>query len=283
MQIRIVRRYRAPGYPTREYLVEHPELLRYVPQRWRGNRLVLGLLGLAVPLLAARHAWAGDAKSAPAGAPHVAPLFIHGDGRGAFGCVAVNPPTFLTEDEARQVVQDEAKKAGLNFVTNALTLKGSMVPVTDRFSFAEEHETRDGQKKKSSPAKLQKRDLVLDGYDKAHDVAYQVVTQEDFAQWERQDRGMWCSVSSYDFKAAAQGLTNGLSRAGGKTVVGVFYEPGGRVSIATERQQPREDATDAEWQAFWKKQQAAGRKIGEQELRAQVQDFVKWLKAQGVI
>lgn len=280
MKTKSVRRYRAPAYPTQAYLLDHPELLRWVPRRWQRNRLVLGVLGLVIPLVVSRPALAADGKGAPAAAPRVAPLFLHGDGRGAFGCVVVNPPVFLTEDEARQVVQDEARKAGLNFVTNALTLKGAQVPVTDQFAFTEDRETKDGDKKGARAAKLQKRDLALDGYDKKHDVAYQVVTQDDFAQWERKDRTMWCSVSSYDFKTTAQTLTNGLTQAKGQTIVGVFYEP---AASAPRAEFPRKGATEAQQQAFWDGQAKAARKLGEQELRAQVQDFVKWLKGQGVI
>lgn len=265
MKLRIVRRYTAPCYPTRQYLMEHPELLSWIPERWRQHRLVLSVLSMVIPLIATRPTLAGEAKTEPASTSHVAPLFIHGDGRGAFGCVAVNPPVFLSEDEARQVIQDEAKKAGIAFSADALTLKDIEVPMTGQFGV---------------PHKSQKRDLVLDGYDKKHDVAYQVVTQKDFADWETKDHTRYSSVSSYDFKTTAQVLTNGLSHAKEKTIVAVFYEP---AAHPPKMDYPKNGATDAERRAFWEEREKAAKELGKKELREQVKDFVQWLKGQGVI
>ncbi len=278
MKLRIVKRYKDPCYPTRQYLMEHPELLRWIPERWRKHRLVLSVVSMVIPLIVPRPTFAGDAETAPATTSHVAPLFIHGDGRGSFGCVAVNPPVFLSEDEARQVIQDEAKKAGITFSAEALTLKDIEVPITDQFGFLD----RMGKEEKDAPEKpkSQKLDLVLDGYDKELDVAYHVVTKKDFADWEKKDRTGWCSVSSYDFKATAQVLTNGLTNAKEKTTMAVFYEP---AAHPPRMEYPKKDATDAERRAFWEESEKAAKEMGKKELQQQVQDFVKWLKGQGVI
>ena len=282
MKCKKVRRYVAPQYPTREYLVEHPELLNWVPKRWRKNRLVLAVLSMVVPLLLARQATAGDKTAPKAATVRVAPLFIHGDGRGAFGCVAVNPPVFLSEDEARQVVQDEAKKAGITFEADALTLKDVTVPVTDQFGFLDEEEKGKNEKtqKNTAASKTQRRDLWLDGYAGKQKIAYEIVSQQDFADWERKDRSGWCSVSSYDFKSTAETLRNGLAQAKGDTVAAVFYEPG---ASAPEVASPKGKATEAEWKAHWQAREKAGKELGEKELRLQVRDFIEWLKAQGVI
>ena len=286
MTTRIVRRYAPPRYPTREYLLEHPELLQWIPERWRQHRLVLGVLSMVIPLIVSRPALAGDSKNgAAAGASRVAPVFVHGDGRGAFGCIAVNPPVFLSEDEARQVVQDEAKKAGIVFAADALTLKDVAVPVTDQFGFLDEEDREraakaGGQKPKAPAPKTQKRDLVLDGYDKAHNVAYEVVSPKDFAEWERKDQTRMCTVSSYDYKTTAQVLANGLAQTREKTVFAVFYEP---AAHPPKMDYPKSGASEAERKAFWEARQKAAKEIGEQELREQVRDFLAWLKAQGVI
>ena len=280
-RIRVVRRYSAPRYPTRQYLMEHPELLQLIPERWRQHRLVLGVLSMVIPLIVSRPSVAGDAKKVSATVPHVAPLFIHGDGRGSFGCIAVNPPVFLSEDEARQVVQDEAKKAGIDFSADTFTLKDLMVPITDKFSFLDEMETntKDGKQKTKDlqKPKMQKRDVV---FDKQHDIAYEVITKKDFADWETKDHTRMCTVSSYDFKTTAQVLIDGLSRTKEKTIVAVFYEP---AASPPKMAYPKKGATEAERKAFPKVKQQAAKEIGEKELREQVQDFVKWLKGQGVI
>src|ERR1035438_3198523 len=106
MQVTPVRSRRAPQYPSQQYLAEHLELLSIVPERWKSNPLVLRVLASVVSLTFA--AEAAHAQTPAPAASHVAPLFIHGEGRGAFGCVATNPPIFLSEDEAKQVIREEA-------------------------------------------------------------------------------------------------------------------------------------------------------------------------------
>lgn len=287
MRTGAVRRYAAPQYPTRQYLAEHPELLRWIPERWRQHRLVLGVLSMVIPLVVSRPAAAGDAKGKDVGVSRVAPLFIHGEGRGSFGCVAVNPPVFLSEDEARQVVQDEARKEGVVFAPDDLTIKCVKVPVTDEYEFLLDlmeteraKEAGRGKEKALRTPRTQRIDLVMDGYDKKHDVAYEVVTQKDFADWEAKDRSVACSVSSYDFKTAAQRLTNGLAQAGATTRIAVFYEPG---ASAPEMKRPARDATENDWKAYLDASRKAARDLGEKQLREQVRDFLEWLKAQGVI
>jgi hypothetical protein len=110
MKVKPIKHYAGPNIPTSQILEEHPELLHLVPRRWHGNPTVIAALaGVCVLVSGCRQSAAKPAAS------RVAPLFQHGDGRGSFGCRAVNPPVFLSESEARQVIMDEAKRAGINF------------------------------------------------------------------------------------------------------------------------------------------------------------------------
>jgi hypothetical protein len=288
MRIKAVRRYIAPQYPTRDYLLEHPELLRWIPKRWRKNRLVLGVLGMIVPLIVGCSTSEADDNEAkaPSTGIRVAPLFVHGNGRGAFGCVVVNPPVFLSEDEAQQVIRDEAKKAGIEFKDTQLTFTGVMTPVTNRFDFiakenaAEEAGRQPKEKPQPPKPKTQKCDLSLDGYDEKHGIAYEFVSDDDFNCWETRKPGLSCTVSRYDFKATAEVLARGLAGVNDKKIVGFFYEPAagpGKVSY------PQKGATDADWKAFGEAREKSGKENGKEELRKQVRDFLAWLKAQGVI
>lgn len=281
MNCRSVRRYREPRYPTRDYLQDHPELLEYVPERWRKNRLVLVVLSIALPILLARHSQAEDTKVVKHDSVRVAPLFVHGDGRGSFGCVVVNPPVFLSEAEARQVVQDEARKAGIDFAAETLVLKDVAVPATDQFGFLKKMKDEEkGKKVPTQELNAQQRDLQLDGYDKSLNIAFETVSMDDFRDWEKKGRTGWCSVSSYDFKGTAETLTNGLARAKGDAIVAVFYEPG---ASAPETARPKRNLTDGERKARWQARENAAKELGKEELRQQVRGFVAWLKAQGVI
>jgi hypothetical protein len=250
MQVKPVLSKAPPQYPTHDFLQEHPELLRIVPERWRRNPLVLRVLaGVGCLLLAAQSAAAQERTGVPAS--RVAPLFAHGEGRGAGGCVMVNPPVFLAEDEALQVIRHEAKKAGLDFTAEAPTVLQATVPVTSLCG------RRVG---------TQKRDLVFDGFDKEHNVAFEFVSDKHFDAW---GDGKPCTLPLYffDMKGTAGTLRTGLVEAPGLPWVGVFYEPG----------------ADPDRHFFWEGRERAGRREGKADLREQVHDFIKWLKAQGVI
>ena len=195
MQVKPVLSKAAPRYPTHDFLREHPELLRIVPERWRRNPFVLRVLaGVGCLLLAVQSAGAQEQANAPAS--RVAPLFVHGEGRGAAGCVMVNPPVFLSEDEALQVIRHEAKKAGLDFTAEAPTVRQATVPVTSECGPGWD---------------TQKRDLVFDGFDKEHNVAFEFVSSKHFSEWEK--GGACSSVSFYNMKGAAETLRTGLAAA----------------------------------------------------------------------
>jgi hypothetical protein len=279
MRMKPVRYYAPPAYPTRDYLVEHPELLRLVPERWRHNRIVLAVLSAAAFMLTSCKEMA---EAEPGGTPsHVAPIFVHGAGRGSFGCVAMNPPVFLSEEEARQVIQEEAKKAGLDFASDALKVNDVDVPVTDRYGSDEDREKTDktATEHKDKKRRTRTQDFVFDGYDKKHDVAYEFVSEGDFKQWERNDSGI-STASDFDLKGASETLRSSLQEKRLRTTVAVFYEPG---ATPPWMKTPGAGPKNGDWKAFFEKEKAAARQIGREELRKQVRDFVQWLKAQGVI
>ena len=96
--------YRPPAYPTRDIVTAHPELLRLLPRRWRGNTLVAGALASACLIVSARWSPALAGKKSHAAA---VPIFVHSSGRVSYGCMAIAAPTFLSEDEARHVVNND--------------------------------------------------------------------------------------------------------------------------------------------------------------------------------
>jgi hypothetical protein len=271
MQVTPVRSKRQPQYPTHEILALHPELLALVPERWRMNPLVLRVLAGVVSL--SFSAEMANAQKQKTVASHVAPLFMHGDGRGAFGCQAINPPVFLSEEEAKQVIREEAQKAGLSFEASGYQLKNATVPLTHQFWCSEEDEN-------STKPKTQQMDLKLTGFDKNHQVAFEYVSTDEIEAWTPKNQGCVSSVSSYDLLGAAKTLANGLQHQAGTPWIGIFYEPAaasyGRVHLS-------KNATDAEYKKAYDAEAKKAKAIDAEELRKQVRDFVGWLKAQGVI
>lgn len=145
----------------------------------------------------------------------------------------MNPPVFLTEEEARNVVVGEARKAGLRFAQDALTIHATDANVGD---------------------------LLLDGYDEKHKIAFEIVSMSDTKRWLEGRVKFHMSVDFYDVRGVAQLVRTGLDAAKPNVHIGVFYDP----MVSAKRRK-------------------TAQRLDERQLRQQVRDFIQWLKAQGVI
>ena len=144
-----LRSYPVPAYPTISE-ISQADLAR-VPARWQNLKSVAASLGAAAMTLRAISLEAAEAPKPPEPTPVTAvpvtdkvkdevketrpatvvcplpPEKIAGEGRGAFGCVAVNPPVFLPEGEAFDIIKAEFKKHGIELV-EGVELKGGKAP-----------------------------------------------------------------------------------------------------------------------------------------------------------
>jgi hypothetical protein len=182
---------------------------------------------------------------------NVAPLFVHGDGQGAYGCVMVAPPVFLSEDEALSVVNDVAKDYGLEFLTH----------VSAELTNVLEPSVNIMQPENTLPSETYMT-LRPDFMDATHGVAIEFVSVEDVKAWHR-DTGVECSVERYDTIGAAAQLSDALDDAYTDTIstTGVLYDP----CELSEKSEAQSQAMSLE------------------QLKAQAKDFFEWLKSQGVI
>lgn len=263
MRVRPVRRAAEPRYPTRDALRDHPELLEFVPERWRHNGLVLAVLGGVVSLILACQAQAAGQQAAAApGAtadevpvasrpvidvvqvPMPAFIGLHtvpivSTSQGAFGCMAINPPMYLTEADARQVLQDEAKRAPWKPTSGALTVRAVTYADVGKYPScwylnSRKQNPAPGSDVKGGAATGRQREL---------------------------------------------GCISGLIR-GSEAAVGVFYEPGVK---ATAWQPPESGTKIKSGAADSKAADRLDNSPESEQLRRQVRDFIQWLKAQGVI
>ena len=131
MKSKPVRKYAGPKYPTRTEVAARPGLLqRHQPPAWRNLPELTGAVGLFLLADTARLAAAdnpakdGKTKSPSQAVAVVAPIFQHGEGRGATGCIVMSPPVFLSEEEALQVIRQEMAAKGVQLGTNQTTLAG---------------------------------------------------------------------------------------------------------------------------------------------------------------
>ena len=272
MRLKVVSltRYEDPNYPTHGILDEHPELLQLVPKRWRGNAAVIGALTALCLISSGCRNGSGEATVS-----RVAPVFQHGTGRAGYGCVAVAAPVFLSEDEARHVIEQEASKAGLSFA------HGSKKPLALR---PQEEQTVYDESGKDQGFHTRRKErslnLVLDGMDKGRSISYEYVSNDDFRSWNLAVPYYGSTAWEFDHKRTAELLRQGLLKARCKGVYAVFYDPCADFSSFALGEQPSFRG-GAEIAKRYPKPQSKW--TSENQLRAQVRDFIKWLKAQGVI
>lgn len=281
--IKPVNFYRIPGYPSKSEVYLDPHLLESIPQRWKGNRYVSAVLTslLLISMTACGQKTVSEGpdngavvKAKPAVA---APVFEHGAGRGSFGCSSIAPPAFLSEEEALQVINEEARKAGLDFVERGHTLNNVKIPVTNLYYDYSQQE-KDGGNEKYLDTKA--GDLELDGFNSDKMVGFEFISKDDVVSWHKQGN-MMSSVEDYRMLNAAKTLQKGLEGNTGEVSVGVFYDP---VAWITEDGIPEKaDSILKDESVQWDEKEAMLKEQSEEQLRVQVRDFIEWLKGEGII
>lgn len=274
MKPKRVKHYRKPGYPTRHDVISDPELLRRnLPPGWRS---IPGMAGSIALFLAANSVVQGAEKKAagPGHAAIVAPIFDHGEGRGSIGCIVVAPPVFLSEEEAWQVIDEELAKRGVKLPEARVKLPGVHIP----------HRMRDYNLK---DGKLEERITEMGGSAEALSVdranAQKQIAVEFISQREYSKVGgpsSMSSVQSYDFKETAKSLAQDIRKqAQEKVYLGLLYDSLAKTpDLNTLRSLPQESRTKA-YRAMQQEAASESKRL----LRLQVQDFLKWLEAQGAI
>lgn len=295
MKVSPVARYIKPSYPTHTVLDDHPELLKLVPRRWRGNPAVVAALTGVCLLIAGYKAQAAQKASRP-GKSLVAPVFVrnpqHGTGRASVGGIG-SAVYLLNEDEARQVITDEARRAGVVFKPDRLTLANVNSPVTDIYAFL--------RKDPGTPAAptedvCKRIPLALDGTDGVKHISYEYVSEMDVERWaasSRSDDQIGCTVSELDMLSTARKLRDKLLAAHPVGCYGVFYDPcitPADLSAApppasglSKGEDPKIGAAGHVVLNQYQIQSAAAKTLAKSDLREQVRDFIKWLRAQGVM
>jgi hypothetical protein len=261
-----VRGYSIPKYPTNQDVRLNPAILSAMPGRWNGKPAVCVALSLTLStgLFACSSGAPNETSQSSAiqttitttpvlttipstTRPTLAvPLFEHGDGRGFFGCVVVAPPVFLSEDEACQVIREEAATQGVHF-NEAKSLAGSSFPSTDIYDYSGE-----------GTAQTWAGMLELDGYDAALDIGFEFVSQSDLLAWNIKGGSPGGISETYDMKDTARRLSQSVANTA------VFYDP--CVDYSKEKY---EESTQKSYRL--------------DRLREQVRDFLSWLAAQQII
>lgn len=272
MNLEPISRYATPKLPTRDVLDARPELLRLLPKRWQGNAVVVAALAACLAMSRSSQCVAADGPS------RVAPMFVHGQGTGSFGCMSVSPPVFLSEDEARQVITEEAKRGGISFAEGGKTLPSIEMPATKTESVTR----ADGSKSISWKRGLKAQPVELDGFDRKHNVAFEYLSKNEAREWLPGEDYL-STAWSCDMISTSKALAAAIEKGKPAGAYGVFYDPLVSWDEARKKAGIAVSGRQKDWQAQNAAAKAAAREIALEQLRAQVKDFIRWLKAQGVI
>ena len=305
MKVAPLTSYREPAYPTRAAARAQPDLLQRLPQRWadpRFTRIVGASFALRALLTPDDDAAAATEKSpAVAQAPGrpgtvtpdaaaqkvqqasavVAPILadaLEHDGRGSFGCVAINPPTFLPEDEALDLIQAELRAAGLQPV-EFVPMAGVLSPAGAK---AGAEQSAGAFERRMSP-RLAPGTYTFACADTNRAVYVEYLSRRKFLEWSGPSMS---TADSYNFPELARQVAGSLgqTRVPQRTVFGVFFDPlahpGGRSPEA-------DGLTNEQWslvsEEFSRARHASAEEMAKRKLQKQVQHFIDYLRQQGIV
>ena len=224
MELRPVKQYAPPAFPTKTEINASPEVLRMLPKRWQQHAVLGSLLAgigfVAMPRLL--HAEV-DPQANPIAA-RVAPIFPY---PGMLERIAIAGgigfmPQFLAEEEARKIINEEAAKAGLTFEADVRTI--------DKVPLTAVREVDEGR------ISVIKAPILLDGIDTKHRIGYEFVSQTDIEEWQKAGITPVNDMSNH-----AAMLREGLTQAMPEGATAVFYDPSSMPLQGVDlRQQVRE-------------------------------------------
>ena len=267
MDVKPIENYKTPAYPNKNEALKNPNLLKTLPERWKGKAKACTAVALSSLLLMILTSCStkDNTESTGSGTGTAAPLFIHGDGRGSFGCVSVAPPAFLSEEEAFTVIAEEAQREGIILKGEAPVLYNVTSPETNLYYSDKEKNT-----------KAKKGDLTLDGYDEVKQIAFEFVSRDDIQAWAGSSAFM-SSVETFRFLEAAEVLAEGISGKTGPMTVATFYDP--HYKFDSEEIQDIINSNTEDFNIMEEKM----KELVKADLREQVRDFLSWLKGQGIL
>ena len=281
MRVEPVDAYDTPAYGTREQELALPETLPGLERR--AFIRVIGTAGAALILLDLT----GCNDSAPEpqadGKQYVAPIFEHGKGSAAAGCVVVAPPVFTSEEEALEIIKDELAKAGVRFTRTGVEL--ARVKIKPGHEAWAETVAINGQEEyRQAITDSPPRPLRLDLMDPKLRVGVLFVSLSRF--FELGGQSSETTVQVYPFKAIAKRVAEHLKGAEKGTYFAVFYDPADGVDRESEsalRPMMFNSGDRDAWIKIWEQAKKEAHARSAEQIREQARDFASWLKEQGML
>jgi hypothetical protein len=220
----------------------------------------------SIPLIADVVKEQGSGGTEAARGTYVAPIFEHGDGFASMGCIVVNPPPFLSEEEAMLVIKAELAKRGIDLGRRAefddLALTRPLENLWDR-------------KEDRYPRTTEL--FEADGWHNAKRIAVEFVSVADCDKLDP-----WTIFhGEYRSKKVASCLNDLVAKdARHACYFGVFYDP--MVWPCDINESEAVSTAKSEDRISVEARKRLARDKAKTFLRRQVQDFVVWLDKQGV-
>ena len=310
--------------PTAAEVAADPTLLSVAPPRApRGIGAVLGagligsllsqLSGCAkesekppVATLDADYA-ADDAKAAEraeaarqAVATLVAPILqkaMDEDGRGAFGCIAVDPPIVLSENEALDLIEQEFAKAGIKlhdcykltgFTRTRTDWKAPRKPMNkeqeDEWRYVESPDGDPARPKKSEPGSW-----VFDFATEDGSLLVEFLSRDDYDKLKDSKYGRNGSVAAYNLPRIAVRFGDELSTRtnGAPVTVALFFDPLEKSSFYIQDEETKRYvlkpgsslaalSPEERKKLSWGQREALKKNDALNKLREQVRFFLDW-------
>ena len=247
-----------PKYPDKYSVDIRHEVINNKPLRWMNKPLTLSALSASI-LFSSCLNNLGTTESTVNNITNI-PIFSHGEGTGSIGCVSILAPMFLTEEEAYTVISQELKIAGVTISKNDKPSSGVNVPLTKTYYNPGEEDDN---------FKTTLKDFTYDASAnvESNNINIEFVSVEDYKEWQDPNQKIWSSVEALDIKDAAESLANE------NKMVAAFYDPFTYYKVS--------DFEVKEIKTYDDSVEAHDASV--EFLRAQVKDFIEWLKAEGVI
>lgn len=306
MKVNPIKKYRISSYPTREqFIKDKMQLKENIPESWKSKKVITG--ALAVFLFGSSTSNSGkindknnqvifsETKVTPESksetkiikeekTPSIAPLFIYGDGRGASGCVVINPPVFMSESDARQLIESELKKEGIIFNKKNYQVENLFFDENSEWG----HYLDESEDDFSQYRKKEKYPVEMDAYSSDLNLAYEFVAVDDYFKFGGEVSGS--TAQGYDLIEAAENLRYKMKRYGKINTV-IFYDP----LAKPERGIPQNSSYEAlkSWNYGFKDKNdneeppfdyfTAKNEDSVILLKKQISDFIEWIKKEGLI
>ncbi len=256
MKVQPVIYSKKPKYPDKYSLKSPYEIMAYKPKRWMNKPLTLAVLSACTAILFSSCTNASGISSNETNTS--IPIFSHGEGTGVIGCMSVNAPIFLTEEEAYAVIFQELKNAGITVSKNDKDSSFVKVPITKTYY-------EPGMENDKIKTNLGNLNYDASTTINSKNINIEFVSLDDYRDWQDPNQGIYSSVESLNFKGTAEAL------AKENKSVAAFYDPFIQYEpVFQNNKEVLDNFNKAHDESI-------------ELLKLQVKDFIEWLKAEGVI